>query len=89
MTSEATNEIYFPALRGAINGIIPFEFYTFKRDRFFALNDVIHVHTLRHINDDVAKCAMLAKTETIRVGVEKEKISANSDNLITKIFLVI
>ena len=26
----------------------------FKRDRFFALNDVIHIHNLRHINDDVA-----------------------------------
>ena len=26
----------------------------FKRDRFFALNDVIPVHTLRHIIDDVA-----------------------------------
>ena len=28
--------------------------YNFKRDRFFALNDVIHIHTLRYINDDVA-----------------------------------
>ena len=28
--------------------------YNFKRDRYFALNDVIHVHTLRHIIDDVA-----------------------------------
>ena len=28
--------------------------YNFKRDRYFALNDVIHVRTLRHINDDIA-----------------------------------
>ena len=32
---------------------------------------------------------MTAKTETIGAGVEKVKISANLDNLITKIFLVI
>ena len=34
-----------------------FEFfiiYHFKRYRFFAVNDVIHVRTLRHFNDDVA-----------------------------------
>ena len=31
-----------------------FSFYIFKRDRYFALNDVIHVHTLHHINDHVA-----------------------------------
>ena len=36
---------------------------------FFALNEVLHVRTLRHINDDDAECAMSAKTETI----EKEK----------------
>ena len=30
---------------------------------------------------------MTAKTETIRAGVEKVKISANPDNLITKMFL--
>ena len=89
MTSEATNEIYFLASRGAINGIfIPKEFYTFKRDRFLALNDVIHVHTLRHINDDVAKCAMSAKTETIGVGVEKEKISAVDYDRISDLFSV-
>ena len=29
---------------------------------------------------------MTAKTETIRAGVEKVKISANPDNLISKIF---
>ena len=37
--------------------IFEFSFYyihNFKRDRFFALNDVIHVRTLRHFNDDVA-----------------------------------
>ena len=53
------------------------------------MTSYMFVHTLRHINNDVAKCAMSAKTETIGVGVEKEKISANSDNLITKIFPVI
>ena len=31
----------------------PFFIYYLKRDRFFALNDVTHVRTLRHINDDV------------------------------------
>ena len=32
-----------------------FIIYHFKRNRFFfAVNDVIHVHTLRHIYDDVA-----------------------------------
>ena len=28
--------------------------YNLKRDRFFALYDIIHVQTLHHINDDVA-----------------------------------
>ena len=28
-----------------------FIIYNLKRDRFFALNDVIHVRKLRHIND--------------------------------------
>ena len=33
-----------------------FSFYyiQFKRDRFFALNDVMQVHKLRHIKDDDA-----------------------------------
>ena len=31
-----------------------FIIYNFKRDRLFALNDAIHVRTLRHIYDDVA-----------------------------------
>ena len=33
-----------------------FSFYyiPFKRNRFFAVNDIIHVRTLLHINDDVA-----------------------------------
>ena len=31
-----------------------FIIYNFKRDGFFALNDVIYVGTLRHINDGVA-----------------------------------
>ena len=56
---------------------------------YFARNNVIHVCTLRHINDDVAQCAMTAKTETIGVGVEKTKISANPDKIITKIILAI
>ena len=32
---------------------------------------------------------MTAETETIRAGEEKVKISANPDNLITKMFLAI
>ena len=32
---------------------------------------------------------MTAETETIRAGAEKVKISANPDNLITKMFLAI
>ena len=28
-----------------------FIIYNFKRDRFFALIDIIDVHTLRHINE--------------------------------------
>ena len=56
---------------------------------FFILYDVIHARTLRHINDDVASCAMSAKTETIGAGVETEKISAIPGNFITKIFLAI
>ena len=31
-----------------------FIIYNFKRERFFALYDLIHVRTLCHINDDVA-----------------------------------
>ena len=61
--------------------------FKLKRNRFFAVNDVIQVRTLRHINDDVALCTMTAKTETIRAGVEKVKISANPDNFITKMSL--
>ena len=63
--------------------------YLFKCIEFYAVNVVIHVRILRHINDDVAQCTMTAKTETIRAGVEKVKISANPDNLITKMFLAI
>ena len=55
----------------------------------FALNDVIQFSTLCHINDDVAFCAMTAKTETIGAGVEKVKISANPENFMTKIVLAI
>ena len=64
-----------------------FIIYNFKPDRFFALNDVTHIHTLHHINDDTALCAMSAKTET--TGAENVKISANPDILIIKIFLAI
>ena len=50
--------IHFPASRDEINSTQKFEFsfyyiQFFKRDRFFALNDVIHVQRLCHINDDV------------------------------------
>ena len=31
-----------------------FIIFTFKRDRFFALNDVIHIRTIRYSNDDIA-----------------------------------
>ena len=41
---------------------------------FFALRDVLQVNTLRHINDDVAKCTRMDKTETKGAGVEKVKI---------------
>ena len=57
--------------------------------RISAVNDAIHVRTLRHINADVAQCTMTAKTETLRAGVEKVRISTNPDNLITKMFLAI
>ena len=51
--------------------------------------DFIHFRALRPINDDISECAMSAKTKTTGAGVEKVKISANPDNFITKIFLVI
>ena len=38
-----------------------FILYHFKRDRFFAPDNVIHVSTLLHIND-VALCTMSGKT---------------------------
>ena len=65
-----------------------FEFfiiYNFKCDIFFALNDVIHVRTLRHINNDITKCAMSKKNETI--GAEVEKVMANPDDLLPKFSL--
>ena len=49
----------------------------------------MHVRTLRHINDEVALCTMMAKAKTIRAGVEKVKISASPDNLVSKMFLAI
>ena len=62
MNGEAMNEIYiFLASQDEISGIINsknlnflFIIYNFKLGRYFALNDVILVHTLRHMNDDVA-----------------------------------
>ena len=76
------NGIFIPKIR------IFFLLYTILRGiDFFALNDVIHILTLPHINDDIAYCAMSAKTETIGAGVEKVIISENPDKLITKIFL--
>ena len=57
MSGEATNEIYTFSLYEMKKwhfGSKKLNLYNFKRDRFFALIDVIHVHTLRHINDDVA-----------------------------------
>ena len=39
----------------------------------FALNDAIHNRTLRHINDDVALCAMSGKSETgVGAGVDEK-----------------
>ena len=88
--------IHFLASRDEINGIfIPkiwifFLLYTILSvTDFFAVNDVIHVRTLRHFNADVASCTMTAETESIRAGVERVKISTNLDNFITKIFLAI
>ena len=64
LPSEAKNAyfIHFLASRDEINGIFitknlcEFSFYyvQFLALQSFALNDVIHVHTLHHINDDVA-----------------------------------
>ena len=51
----------FLALRDEINGIYSFQNFEFfllytilSVTDFFALNDALHVRTLRHINDDVA-----------------------------------
>ena len=66
-----------------------FIIYNFKRDRFSALNDVIHVRTSRLLNGDVALRSMSAKLKSKGAGVEKVKISANPDKFITKIFLAI
>ena len=43
--------------------------YTLGVTDVFALYKVKRVRTLRHINNDVAKCALSAKTETIGAGV--------------------
>ena len=88
--------IYFLASRDEINGIfmtniwIFFSLYTIlSRTDFYALYDVIRGRTLGHINYDVWWCEMSAKAETIGAGVEKIKISADCDNLITKVFFAI
>ena len=64
-----------------------FIIYNFKRDRFFVLNDVIHIHTLHHFNDDVCITFNVGKTETIGAGIENVKISSNPDKLLPKISL--
>ena len=54
MSGEAMNEIYIFSLILSKNLNFLFILYNFKHDRMFALNEVIHDHTLRHINDDIA-----------------------------------
>ena len=55
----------FFASRDEINSIhsknlnFLFIIYNFKRNRFLALNDIINVRTLRHINDDVTSLMTL------------------------------
>ena len=52
MSCKAMNEIYIFSLHEM--KLMAFHSKNLNCDRFFALNDVIQVHTLRHINDDVA-----------------------------------
>ena len=55
MSGEATNEIYIFSLHEMKKNLnFLFIMYDFKPDRFAKLNDVIHIHTLHHINDDIA-----------------------------------
>ena len=57
MSGGATNEIYIFSLHEksfAETFTFSTYIYHFKRNRFLAVNDVIHVRTLRHINNDVA-----------------------------------
>ena len=91
-SDNAQTKCAFFASRDEINGIfikknIFFLLYIFNCDRFFALNGVMQVRTLPHINDDVAECAMSAKTETIGAGVEKVKFSAKSRQFYYQNFL--
>ena len=56
-SSEVNNAYFMRSNKWLIySKILNFLFiiYNFKRDRFFALNDVIHARTIRHINDDIA-----------------------------------
>ena len=61
MTGGATNEIYIFSLHKMKQMTYSFQKFEFSFlytilsvIDFFALNGVIHFHTLRHINDDVA-----------------------------------
>ena len=59
-SSETKNLYFFCFTRGSKRHIhdknlnFIFIIYNFKRGRFFALNNIIRVRTLLHINDDVA-----------------------------------
>ena len=62
ISGEATNEKYIFSLHEmkkkrhihSKNLNFLFIIYNFNRDRSFVLNEVIQIHTLLHINDDVA-----------------------------------
>ena len=54
LSSEAKNAYFMSGKSMNENLNFLFIIYNFKCDRLFALNDVIHIRTLRHINDDVA-----------------------------------
>ena len=72
-----------------MNYLFIIDLYNLSLIYCFALYDVIHGRTLRHINDDDAYCAMTAITEILAPGIEKVKNSAKSDNLINKSILAI
>ena len=48
---------------------------------------IFGINMPRHIDDGVVLCAMSAKTETTGAGEKKVKVSANSNNCITKFSL--